>query len=84
MIKQIFTVYDLKSEAYLQPFFLDTKGQAIRTFTDCANDQNHQFGRHPEDYSLFDLGEYDDNAAKFKLYKSPKHIINALETIKTN
>lgn len=64
MKKLIFTVYDEKSEAYLQPFFLDTIGQAQRAVTDCVNDSNHQFGRHPSDYTLFQLGEYDDSTGK--------------------
>lgn len=65
MIKKVFTVYDEKSEAYLQPFFLDTIGQAHRAITDCVNDINHQFGRHTADYSLFQLGEYDDSTGSF-------------------
>jgi hypothetical protein len=65
MIKQVFTVYDEKSNAYLQPFFLDTKGQAIRAITDCVNDIGHAFGRHPSDYTLFHLGEYDDSTGQF-------------------
>lgn len=65
MKKKVFTVYDDKSEAYLQPFFLDTIGQATRAITDCVNDLNHQFGRHPADYSLFLLGEFDESTAEF-------------------
>jgi hypothetical protein len=61
MIKQMFTVYDEKSEAYLQPFFLDTTGQALRAISDCLIDDNHQFARHPADYTLFQLGTYDDS-----------------------
>lgn len=69
MIKKVFTVYDEKSEAYLQPFFLDTTGQAVRAITDCVNDINHQFCRHTSDYSLFQLGEFDDSSAVFTFDK---------------
>lgn len=65
MIKRVFSVYDEKSEAYLQPFFLDTVGQAIRAVTDCVADNNHQFGRHPSDYTLFHLCDYDDATGIF-------------------
>lgn len=65
MIKKVFTVYDEKSNAYLQPFFLDTVGQAIRAITDCVNDDNHSFCRHTGDYTLFLLGEFDDSTATF-------------------
>lgn len=65
MIKKVFTVYDEKSEAYLQPFFLDTVGQAIRAITDCVSDPNHQFCRHTSDYTLFQLGDFDDSTGQF-------------------
>ena len=65
MIKKVFTVYDDKSEAYLQPFFLDTVGQARRAITDCVNDVNHQFCKHPSDYTLFELGTFDDSTGEF-------------------
>ncbi|MDO3651329.1 phage ORF5 protein [Nocardia mangyaensis] len=81
MIKKIFTVYDEKSEAYLQPFFLDTIGQASRAMTDCCNDLNHQFNRHTADYSLFQLGEYDDQTATINYNKKS---LGSLLEYKTN
>jgi hypothetical protein len=65
MVKKVFTVYDEKSEAYLQPFFLDTIGQAKRAITDCVNDPNHNFGKHPSDYTLFYICNFDDTSGKF-------------------
>jgi hypothetical protein len=69
MIKKVFTVFDEKSEAYLQPFFLDTLGQAQRAMTDCVNDVNHQFCRHTSDYTLFQLGTFDDSNGLFEMDK---------------
>lgn len=60
MVKKIYSIYDEKSEAFLQPFFLDTHGQAIRAIVDCLTDPNHNFARHTADYTLFHLGEFDD------------------------
>ncbi len=57
----IFSIYDEKAKAYLPPFFLPEKGMAIRTFSDCVNDADHAFGRHPHDYTLFYLGEWLDH-----------------------
>ncbi len=83
MLHKLYSVHDVKSEAYLQPFFLQTKGQAIRSFTDCVNDPKHQFGAHPEDYTLFELGEYDDPSAAFHLHETPHVIGKAIEFIQT-
>ncbi len=61
MKHNIYAVYDSKAESYTPPFFEHAEGRALRTFADCCNDQGHQFGKHPEDYTIFRLGEYDDN-----------------------
>ena len=37
---KIFTVFDDKIEAYTMPFFQQSRGQAVRTFTDTVNDPN--------------------------------------------
>lgn len=61
MIHKIFAVFDSKAESYTPPFFQHHEAMAVRTFTDCCNDDEHTFGKHPEDYTLFDLGLYDDS-----------------------
>jgi len=81
MIHRVFTVYDSKSEAYLQPFFLQTVGQAVRSITDCVRDSNHQFNRHPEDYTLFEIGSFEDNTAVFEVHKTPVSLGKCLEFI---
>lgn len=54
-----FSVFDAKAQAFLQPFFFASDGQAVRIFSDCVRDPSHAFGKHPEDYSLFRVGEFD-------------------------
>jgi len=38
---------------------------AIRQFGDMVNDENSQISKHPADYTLFELGEWNDNTAEF-------------------
>ena len=64
---QLYTVYDEAAEAYLTPFFVPTLKLAIRAFTDCINSPDHQFGKHPHDYTLFYLGSYDPQTGEFDL-----------------
>lgn len=68
MKSKFFTVYDSKTEVYLQPFLMQTKGAAIRAFADTVNDQSSQFAKHPEDFTLFEIGEYDDSTANMIPY----------------
>ena len=66
MLFKLFTVYDVVSEVYMQPFCAVTKGSAIRMFAAHVNDPSHPFGKDPKDYILFELGEYEDSNASFK------------------
>ncbi len=59
----IYTIFDTASGLYLRPFFNTSDGAALRAFSDIATDPDHEVGKHPEDYSLFRIGIYDDNTA---------------------
>ncbi len=63
MTNKIFTVYDSKAEAYTTPFFSQTTATAIRAFTQAANEVDHDFNRYAADYTLFELGLWDDQTA---------------------
>lgn len=54
-----FCVYDSKAEAYLRPFFAETKGLAVRSFSAACNDPASEFYKWPGDYTLFLIGGYD-------------------------
>lgn len=75
----MFTVYDSKAKAYLPPFYQVMTGQATRIFKNSADDPKHQFGANPEDYTLFHLGEFDDDNAKFEIKKTPESLGTAQE-----
>lgn len=61
MLLKTFSVYDSKAMAYLQPFFSESVGSAIRAFGDAANDPNVPFNKHPGDYQLYEIGTFDNN-----------------------
>ncbi len=67
---RIFVVFDSKARAYLPPFFLPEAGQAVRSFKDAVNDPKHAFGQHPEDYTLFEIGTFDDREGKLLQLKA--------------
>lgn len=57
---QLVSVYDAKAEVYSPPIAVPTLGMAERSFADEVNNPQSQYNKHPEDYTLFHLGEYDD------------------------
>lgn len=60
MLTKVFAIYDSKVEAYLQPFFSMSTGSAIRAFSDAVQNPQSQFNKHSADFTLFELGTYDD------------------------
>lgn len=57
---QAFSIYDTKAVAYAPPFFMARPELALRAFRDLAQDPASQVSKHPEDYVLFLLGDFDD------------------------
>ena len=78
---QIFAIHDSKAQAYFAPFFLPTAAMAVRVFSDMANDVNNNVGKHPEDFTLFHLGEWDDSTAVLEPFSSPTMINKALHLL---
>lgn len=76
---KMYSVYDCKVEAYLQPFFMRSKGEALRAWGQTVNDEQTQFCRHPADFTLFEIGEFEENSCKFKIYESKIALGTALE-----
>ena len=81
MIHKVFTVYDSKAEAYMQPFFSPTTGLAIRSFSEVANNKDHAFSKYPEDYTLFEIGEFNDIDGSIKMLDAKKSIGIALDYV---
>lgn len=78
-----YAVYDSKVGVYEQPFLMRTKGEAIRSWVDVVNDEKTKFNKHPEDFTLMELGEYDDEKGQFiNLATGPVAIGVALEFLK--
>lgn len=64
---KILAVRDRALDAYGQPFFASSTGGAIRSFADEINRkaEGNQLNKHPEDFDLYYLGEFDDNTGEF-------------------
>jgi len=68
------SVKDRAADAYGRPMFVPSTGVAIRSFSDeiNRNDSDNQLYNHPDDFDLYEFGEFDDNTGKFELYEQPK------------
>lgn len=81
MILQVFSVYDTKAEAFMPPVYMHSKGEMIRSFSDAANDSSSGIAKHPADYVLFHLGEWDNSTALYSFLKAPANLGCAVEFV---
>lgn len=65
---KIFSVLDTKADAFQTPFFMPSTGMAVRAFKDLANDGQSLVSRHPGDFQLTCVGEFDDVTARLTSY----------------
>lgn len=65
---KILSVRDRAIDCFGQPFFSSSVGGAIRSFSDEINRsaENNQLHKHPEDFDLYSLGEFDDATGEFE------------------
>lgn len=76
---KVFSIWDSKAEVYSQPHFIRTKGEAIRSLTEAVNQQDHSFSKHAEDYSLFEIGTWDDTTGELIPHEAKQHIVSLHE-----
>ena len=81
MKKIYYAVFDREAKLYSQPFLEVTDGTAIRAVQDLViNSKDHVFAKHPGDFSLHRLGEFDEGTGVITGQEKPEKIID-IETL---
>lgn len=72
----VVSIFDKVAESFGRPFFVPAKGLAIRSFVDEINraGQDNGFYMHPDDYTLFWIGEFDDGSGEL-LPRTPEALM---------
>lgn len=80
-ILKCFSVFDKAVGAFGRPFYTASRGEAMRVFMDAVNEDKSPFNKHPEDFLLFDVGEFEEGTGIFSS-REPEKVISALECIR--
>lgn len=75
---KMFTVYDSKAETYLRPFSMRSTGEAIRGFITTLNDEQSEMSKYPADFTLFELGTYDETKAQITTLPTMENLGNGI------
>lgn len=84
MISKIFLIYDSLAKVYSRPIFSQTRGALLRDLMDAVNDpkKDNLYARHPECYTLFESGSYDDSTGNFEIYDAHEKVATFLELVR--
>lgn len=77
---EMYSVYDKAVDAFMQPFFCRTKGEAFRSFNVAVNEEKSIFARNAPDYSLYYVGTWDDKDGRTGDCE-PVRIVSATECL---
>lgn len=63
----VLAVRDSAMGAFMRPILVPAIGIGIRSFADEVNrkDENNGLNRHPSDYELWSLAEFDDETGRY-------------------
>jgi len=77
---KLYSVNDAKAGFYGNPFSARTNSEAMRNFQQAINDTNpnNLMNAHPADFSLFEIGEFDDETGQITPI-APKHLANGVD-----
>ena len=78
MIYKVYSVYDSEVKAYMQPFFMRSKGEAVRALTSLLSDGNTNIAKYPHQFILFAIGEFDDESGVIS-HHTPESLGVAIE-----
>lgn len=76
MILQAYSLLDEKAQAFSAPWFVASEGLALRALTDLASDTNTTVGRHPRDFVLYQVGNFDDQRGEL-IPIIPRQVVRA-------
>lgn len=82
MLFKVFAIYDSAIQAWKPPMFCRAKGEMMRWWMEMVQNVQTDLGKHPADYTLFELGTWEDDKNKFDLYKAPVSLGTAIEFVK--
>lgn len=77
----LISIYDSASGAYSRPECAAAAPAALRGFRDLVNSKEGAVSKHPDDFTLFELGSFDDNSGKFEIHEEPLRIARGKDLV---
>lgn len=76
---KVCSIFDVKAQAWMTPLFFQAAGQAIRSFGDAVRTPDSEFQKHPEDYTLFLIADWDQSDGKLTVLPAAVPLARGLD-----
>lgn len=73
------SVFDTKAGVFAQPFFSVNLATALRSFRVLVTDGRSMPAQSPEDFQLYQLGQFDDDGGLLEALPQPLFLANATQ-----
>lgn len=81
MVLIMMSPYDEKAQVYLAPFVCKTEAEGRRMMSDAVNEPGSLVARHPDDFSLYIVGSFNDSSGTLIVPSVPEFICKASEFV---
>ena len=83
MILFIVSVKDRAADVFNRPFFVPHRNVAVRDFTDEVNRSaaDNALNKHPDDFDLYLLGQFDDSDGSFASAGTPVVLVRGKDVV---
>lgn len=81
MIIKYYSIYDRKALIFMPPFHALTDAAAVRSVQDAMEDPQTSLHRHPDDFVLFAVGEFDDAKGYYAAPEVVRHVVDVASLV---
>lgn len=80
-ILKAFSILDAKASAYGRPMFFPTDAMVVRSLADAVSDTKSDLCRHAADFSMYEVGSFDEASGQLTPLQAPKYLAKCLDFV---
>lgn len=76
---KLFTIFDVRSESFSPVLGYPARGAALREFVDQTREPQSSIAKHPGDFILFEIGEFDQSTGVLSVHEERANLGSVLQ-----
>jgi hypothetical protein len=76
----VYAIYDKLQQTFMTPMFQHNDGTMLRMIQQAVNDKESYIYKNPQDYSIYQIGEWNDNG-ELKGLENNRKVVEAVELV---